>query len=287
MKRFFLDFETTGVNTKECAIHQASGIIEIDGKVVETFDFNVKPFEGAIIDEQALIVGHVSLEQIQNYELTDAGLYQKISAILNKYCFKFDKKDKFFLIGYNVNFDKEFLSELFLRNGDKFLFGNIWGNSIDVMNSASEYLENERPEMENFKLMTVVNYFNLPVDTDRLHNSAYDIEITRDLFYKLREVKNLPETPEKIDVKEIFKILEKPKNISEYKFSDVVFSQNAVFDFGKYFGKTIEEVLNINPQYIIWVSENKIRNIIFSNEILELAKYNIDNFELIGNKNFD
>ena len=38
-KRFFYDLETTGTNPGKNGIHQISGMIEIDGIVMEQFNF--------------------------------------------------------------------------------------------------------------------------------------------------------------------------------------------------------------------------------------------------------
>ena len=64
MKLFFFDLETTGVNFWQHGIHQISGCIEIDGEVREMFDFHVAPNPDAKIDQEALDIGGVTIEQI-------------------------------------------------------------------------------------------------------------------------------------------------------------------------------------------------------------------------------
>ena len=59
MKLFFYDLETTGLDSQKNAIHQISGKIIIDGVEKTTFNFKVRPFIGALIDETALKIGGV------------------------------------------------------------------------------------------------------------------------------------------------------------------------------------------------------------------------------------
>ena len=68
MKKFFFDLETTGLDYKTNAIHQFSGCIELDGTIIETFNFKIRPFEGAIIEPKALETSNVTEEQIMAFD---------------------------------------------------------------------------------------------------------------------------------------------------------------------------------------------------------------------------
>ena len=57
VKKFFYDLETTGVDHRRNGIHQLAGCIEIDGEIVESFNFKVAPNPKAIIEEEVLKVG--------------------------------------------------------------------------------------------------------------------------------------------------------------------------------------------------------------------------------------
>lgn len=132
-KLFFYDLETTGTNPGRHGIHQISGEIVIDGKTVETFDFKVQPNPKAQIEDAALEVGGVTREQIMAYPPMGQ-VYTQLVAMLSKYVDKFDKTDKFHLVGYNNRgFDDNFLRGFFLQNGDKFFGSFFWADSIDVL----------------------------------------------------------------------------------------------------------------------------------------------------------
>lgn len=182
MKLVFFDLETTGTNPGKHGIHQISGQIVIDGVIKETFDFHVQPNPKALIEDEALKVGNVTREQILAYPPMQQ-VYQEFVSMLGKYVDKFNKKDKFFLVGYNnAAFDNQFLRGFFLQNGDVYFGSWFWSNSIDVMVLASAYLATRRPEMENFKLSTVAKTLGIVVNDDSLHDAMYDIELTKAVF---------------------------------------------------------------------------------------------------------
>lgn len=182
MKLVFFDLETTGTNPGKHGIHQISGQIVIDGVIKETFDFHVQPNPKALIEDEALKVGNVTREQILAYPPMQQ-VYQEFVAMLGKYVDKFNKKDKFFLVGYNnAAFDNQFLRGFFLQNGDVYFGSWFWANSIDVMVLASAYLATRRPDMENFKLSTVARTLGVDVQSESLHDAMYDIELTKAVF---------------------------------------------------------------------------------------------------------
>jgi DNA polymerase-3 subunit epsilon len=182
LKLLFFDLETTGVSPAKNGIHQISGELLIDGQSMEKFDFHVKPNEKAIIEEEALKIARVTKEQILNYPPMSE-VYFKLTQMLAKYVDKFDKTDKIFLAGYNnASFDNQFLRGFFLQNGDPYFGSWFWSNSIDVMVLATQALLESRPEMENFKLSTVAKKFGIEVKEDQLHDAAYDIYLTRNIY---------------------------------------------------------------------------------------------------------
>lgn len=182
MKLFFFDLETTGVNPAKNGIHQISGEIVIDGETKETFDFKVQPNPKAIIEQQALDVCSVTEEQIKAYpEMKD--VYNQLIKMLSKYVDKFNKSDKFFLVGYNnASFDNQFLRGFFLQNGDNYFGSWFWSNSFDVMVLATPFLAERRAEMANFQLSTVARFLGVTVEEKALHDASYDIYLTKSIF---------------------------------------------------------------------------------------------------------
>nr|DAQ87132.1 MAG TPA: DNA polymerase III subunit alpha [Caudoviricetes sp.] len=183
MKLLFFDLETTGTNPARHGIHQISGMIEIDGVERERFDFKVRPNPKAEVLDEALAVGGVTREQIESYPPME-DVYRDFVGMLSRYVNKFNKADKFFLVGYNnAAFDNQFLRGFFLQNGDNYFGSWFWSNSVDVMVLASQYLPAERPLMPNFKLSTVASQLGVSVSEDKLHDALYDIYLTREAYH--------------------------------------------------------------------------------------------------------
>ena len=185
MKILFFDLETTGIRYWRNGIHQISGEIVIDGECKESFNFHVRPNPQCDVDEEALKICHVTKEQIFAYPPMEE-VYKQFTQMLSKYVDKYDRSDKFFLAGYNnASFDNYFLKAFFVQNGDNYFYSWFWVNSIDVMVLATQHLLEERHKMPDFKQETVARALGIELESDKLHNSSYDIYLTREIYKRL------------------------------------------------------------------------------------------------------
>jgi len=185
-KILFYDLETTCTMFWKNGIHQLSGIVDIDGEVKETFNIKMRPNPKAIIDNEALKIAGVTVESLAFNPFSMEEGYKEYIKILSKYVSKYDKKDKFFLCGFrNTGFDDPFSKALFTQCGDDYFFSWFWGNSLDVSVLASQKFMNERSSMKDFKLSTVAEKLGITVDPSKLHDALYDVELTRESYYKL------------------------------------------------------------------------------------------------------
>ena len=183
MKLFFYDLETTGVNPGRNGIHQMSGMIVIDGEVKEKFNFQVRPNPKAVIEKEALEAAGVTEQQVLSYPPMEQVYKQKLIPMLDKYIDRFNKTDKFFLVGYNnAHFDNDFFRGFFLQNGDKYFGSYFWANCFDYMVLATAHLADKRHLMPNFKQGTVAKELGINVDDERLHDALYDIEICKNIY---------------------------------------------------------------------------------------------------------
>ena len=263
MKLLFLDTETTGTDIHKHCVHQISGAIIIDNKVQEVFDIKFKPKETAEIDQEALDATNLTLQDLQNREITYEQGYKCFLTILDKYINKYNRADKFFLSGYNVHFDKDFIYELFVDNGNNFLFSYIWGNHIDVMVLATTLLAGQRHLMKDFKQGTVAKYLGFNFDETKLHDALFDIYICIGLYCHITKTK--------------FEALETSFNYGIDIFNDVMLQEftkqlDNIINFGKYKGKTIGQLLTENPGYLVWVFEECKNQSIVSEQIYKEAK---------------
>lgn len=192
MKTLFYDLETTGVKPWRNGIHQIAGLIDIDGEVVEEFNLLVRPHPQSDMSPEALnMAEHLKHPTLSPQEVAKTfpdmkDVHTQLTNMLGKYVDRYDKKDKFFLCGYNNSqFDNQFFRFWFEQNGDPYFNAWFWINPLDVMVLATKYFRHERDKMEDFKLVTVARRLGLTVEEEKLHDALYDIRLTRDIYYLL------------------------------------------------------------------------------------------------------
>lgn len=180
--KIFFDVETTGVNYKKHSIHQLAGLIEINHKVVEEFDIKMAPHPKAEITPEALRICGVTKEQILAYQPFEAA-HKQFKTLLGKYVDQYNKKQKAHLVGYNNRFfDGVFLRYWFELCGDNFYNSWFYGDTLDTMVLASQYLIKRRPSMPSFKLHRVATTLGIEVDKSKTHDALYDVHLTREIY---------------------------------------------------------------------------------------------------------
>ena len=183
-KIIFIDTETGGVNPEKAALIQLSGIIRIDKKDVEKFDFYIKPFENSEVTEKALEVQGRTLEELKTDKyVEEKEVYKQFINLLDKYIDKYDRTDKFIVAGYNVRFDVDILKAFFQRHGNNFLFSYLDSSMLDPLYSIRLLqIAEVLPVLENNKLETWCKHFGIEL---KAHDSLEDIEATKKLIGKL------------------------------------------------------------------------------------------------------
>lgn len=184
MKFFFIDVETTGRNAYQHALIQLSGMIEIDGKIKEKVNYFIKPFESDKVEDEALQVTGLTREVIAGFS-DPISIHTQFTELMGQYVDKYKSEDKFTFIGYNSRFDYDFIRAWFGKCGDKYFGSWFHWPAIDVSNMAALKFIKTRGELKNFKLATVSAAAGITVDETKTHDGMYDIEITRELFYRL------------------------------------------------------------------------------------------------------
>ena len=200
-KLVFIDVETTGTDPERHGLTQVSGCIQIGTEVVESFDFYVRPYPRDIIEPKALEVTGIDRRQllpvddpefiaIEGQEFEDPyNVYARMIVMFGKYVDQYKKNDKFHFVGYNAHsFDMPFMRRFWDKNNDRFFGSWFWYPCLDVMLVWAQILQQKRAELSNFKLATVARYCGIDVDDNRLHDSQYEIELTRKLWLSAIEI---------------------------------------------------------------------------------------------------
>lgn len=185
MKTLWIDTETTGLDSKQCAIIQISALVEIDGEVVAEFNQLLAPHRSAVIEQTALDINNRTVKEFKGFQ-THQEAFNKFKNFMHQYVDPYDKYDKFVLAGYNIQFDLDFLSELFKRNNDKYIGAWIYRSFFDVLHLVGvfRYKGLIPPlDLQTTKLSDVSYYFG--VEQEGFHDSLVDIKVTRNLALAL------------------------------------------------------------------------------------------------------
>lgn len=190
IKIFSFDTETSGLDCRKNGIHQIAGRVFVDYKLKKEFYQDVKLMPGDEYELKALEVSGKTPEDIVSDTHCDGSLmYKALIKTLSVYCDKFSKTDKFFVLGYNVNFDTDFLRQFFAKNNDKYYGSWFWSANLDVMTLAQQHLINERHLMPNFQLGTVAAHLGFDAEEKDLHNALFDCSLHEAIYQKITGIK--------------------------------------------------------------------------------------------------
>ena len=181
MKFCHIDTETCGLDAKVNGVIQVAGIIEINSKEVATFDHKVRPHASDVIEPEALKVSGTTMEDVLAYP-DPFVVKSKLDALFARYIKKFDKKDKFWFIGYNASFDWNFMQEFYRKAEDKYFGSWFQFPFIDTACLAGIMLIDKRQTLPNFKQSTVAEALGIKFNEADLHDALADVRISKAIF---------------------------------------------------------------------------------------------------------
>lgn len=158
-----VDIETNGLFSGKCEILEISAVKFTEGKKTDAYSTLIKPSRK--IDRFITRLTGITDEMAAN------GV--DISKALDGFT-QFIKDD--ILLGYNVNFDINFLYDSLTEHRNMPL-SNDW---LDVLRLTRKYL----PQLENHKQTTVAKYFGINIDG--AHRAEKDCLICSALYERLR-----------------------------------------------------------------------------------------------------
>jgi DNA polymerase III epsilon subunit-like protein len=137
---------------------------------------------------------------------------------------------KYIWVAHNVEFDLEVLNKK----------GIEIPKSICTLKVARNALTEGNRDLESYRLQYLRYYLGLykNENTDHItaHDALSDVYFLRDLFHYLQD-------NTKLSTEQMIIITKQPQIIRELRF-------------GKYAGKTLEEIARIDREYLIWIAEN-------------------------------
>ena len=175
-----VDLETGGFDSKNNAILEIAIqlIDENESKLIlgESHRFHIKPFEGLIIDDDALKFLKLDLNHPLRQAVDEEFALKEIFKIINKQRTKLECS-RAILVGHNAFFDHSFLLEACNRNNIKkspfHPFSLIDTVSLGVLATKQTVLARICKEL------------NVSYDNEEAHSAAYDAMVTAQVFCKI------------------------------------------------------------------------------------------------------
>ncbi len=195
MKILWIDTETTGLTPGKCDPIQIAGMVEIDGEIKEEFNILSQPFDFNVgnIQQRALDVHGYTLEQLRSEPfLPPRTAYSDFLRILGRYVDRFDKRDKFWMAGFNVRFDLDMVQGWFENVHDKYFGSWFEYKVLDVMQLAfAEMYKGRLTGLDSYRLETIARHYGIEINA---HDAISDIKASRELFLRLLSANEAFET---------------------------------------------------------------------------------------------
>lgn len=243
----FFDLETTGVNVASDRIVEIA-ILKVlpDGRIEKRPDPSLGKTRLLVNPGVPIPAEASAIHGIYDEDVKDAPTFEELSGKLFKFLYDCD------LAGFNSNkFDVPILAEEFLRCGIDF---SIEGrNLIDVQNIF--HLMEQRTLKAGYK-------FYCNKDLENAHEAMADVEATHEVFlaqlekYAGTEIEDRDGNkiiPVANDMEHLHYTSQRHRNVD--MLGRIIYNENdeEIFNFGKHKGKTVREVLKIEPGYYGWM----------------------------------
>ena len=244
-----VDIETTGLDCKYNEIIEIGALKVRDNKVVDTYNTLVKPkYE---IDSFIEEFTGITNEMVANSPDIKTVLPAFTNFISNE-----------LLLGYNVNFDINFLYDNYKNCYNEY----ITNNYVDVLRLCRKIY----PDLFNHRLKRVAKFLN--IDLTNHHRAIRDCEITKGIYDSVRQ--HIADN--NIDLKELFKN-KWSVDLRELKTEKTEFDEDNFF-FNKYvcFTGKLEKMVRADAGQIVVDLGGRCENSVTKNT----------NFLVLGNNDY-
>lgn len=193
MKVFAFDVETTGLEMGKHEIFELAYSIQIDKKEKKTDVLYFRPANLKIVSPEALEKTGKTIADLEGYPSRKES-FDILITVIESFVNKFDKKDKFFFLGYNVQFDIDMLrwmftwmKEDFPEDYGKLFYGSYFYHKsneprIDPFPVLQMYAIKYELNLPNWRLETVCPHFG--IELKNAHIALADLEATVKLARK-------------------------------------------------------------------------------------------------------
>lgn len=167
MNYLWLDVETTGLDSNVNEIVQFACIPVINGKKQKSFNEFCQPTNWDAIDPGAVRAHGITVQRMKGFQSPEKMLDNLIKYLKQFNC-------KFAISGYNVSFDKQFMSTMFIRYNKSQEFFDLFTLDLHDTYARARKVKSDLPT-SNLKLETLANHYNIKI---KAHDALSDIEAT-------------------------------------------------------------------------------------------------------------
>lgn len=173
----WVDLETTGLDASRHDVIQIAMIVELQGNVVAKYEARMQPRNFETVDDSALKVNGISMEQLREFQSPNTVL-EELRRFLYPYT-SLNTRDKLIIAGYNVGFDLSFLKPLLSPLYPKWNYAFAY-KTLDVYAIVLADAIINSLDLPNHKLETMANHYGVTINA---HDAMSDIEATRNIFW--------------------------------------------------------------------------------------------------------
>lgn len=181
----FIDTETGGLDPKINPVIQVAWVLEVEGKIVNTDCYDVRPPGDAAIVLDAIKVNDFTFERLLKGKNPVMVMQRLHTAIINTGC-------RFVICGHNVQFDISMLHAMASKINDNWWFNFSTDACIQLRKplctkTMAHYLDYRGILMlPDYKLATLCDHFGI-INTSA-HDALADVLATRILFHELDDL---------------------------------------------------------------------------------------------------
>jgi DNA polymerase III epsilon subunit-like protein len=185
MNILYIDTETTGIDPQNNSIIELAAILEVEGKIVDTFQETLAPKVNGNISLEALKVNKNSITKVLAFEDRQQKVLKFIDWLL-----RFNLSGPLYICGHNVAFDiafiKETLKEFNISGWDSAVSYRLIDTSTIgtfLINSGVINLSDGMPKGSSLEKLALA--LNIEVRGRKLHSAMGDVELTREVYQAL------------------------------------------------------------------------------------------------------
>ena len=173
----YLDSETTGLDSRRHDIVQLACIPVLNGEIKSSFNEFAKPNDFSAIEQEAIAVHGISVERMESFQ-DQRKMLDKFVTYVKSF------NTKFTIAGYNVGFDKGFVSSLFAKHGMSSVYHELFTPDIHDVYRRIKAIK-EKASLGSLKLSKACEMFGIEINA---HDALSDISATISLDVKVSEL---------------------------------------------------------------------------------------------------